>query len=85
MTETFTKLNKKFSQPQQKEIGKKNTPRRKAKFGQGEEEHEKNEIINHPGKSYKLKKKANIENISKNINGNRTKRKSEDSSKLPKI
>jgi hypothetical protein len=31
MTETFTKANKKFSQPQQKEIGRKNTPRQNDK------------------------------------------------------
>lgn len=31
MAETFTKLNKKFAQPQQKEISKKNTPRQKRK------------------------------------------------------
>lgn len=31
MTETFTKINKKFSQPQQKEISKKNTPRQNEK------------------------------------------------------
>jgi hypothetical protein len=31
MTETFTRLKKKFTQPQQKEISKKNTPRQKRK------------------------------------------------------
>lgn len=31
MAETFTKLNKKFAQPQQKDISKKNTPRQKRK------------------------------------------------------
>ena len=32
MTETFTRFNKKFTQPQQKDISKKNTPRRNMKI-----------------------------------------------------
>jgi hypothetical protein len=77
MAETFTKMNKKFSQPQQKEISKKNTPRQKRKIvsegvritsrGKNNSRENSNRKIPSRGKG---NKKSEVQSIEENLKMN---------------
>ena len=70
MAETFTKMNKKFSQPQQKEISKKNTPRNHAKLVENTTINPSQKKAYHPGKNYKLNEQTSGGNsVSTLLNG----------------
>ncbi|CAI2384453.1 unnamed protein product [Moneuplotes crassus] len=86
MTETFTKLNKKFSQPQQKEIGKKNTPRQNAKIVDGVSKSSSKKLQYEGSQtSYKSKQNSKGGSSARGNNTTKAKRKSEDGSNPPKM